>query len=239
MSEPTVVTVGAGMFADAVAGQAVAVDRVDWRPPMPGTEADLVTVATDPRRPEANRKAVEAMLGVTAHLVDVAPASEVLGLEPGQFLHAGPPIEWAPRVRSAARRAHGRRRAGGPRRRPRGRRRALRVRQQRQPGAVPPPQRGRPDGRRRHAVDVDVGPRGPGDRQADVLLAQRGPRQGAALRRVRPRGAHPAALDGRRARAAAPGRGPRHRRGRPTSPASSPRCCRWATRPTTATAPAP
>ncbi len=52
-------------------------------------------MATDPRRPEANRTAVEAMLGVTAHLVDVAPASEVLGLEPGQFLHAGPPIEWS------------------------------------------------------------------------------------------------------------------------------------------------
>jgi hypothetical protein len=34
------------------------------------------------------------MLGVTAHLVDVAPASELLGLDPGQFLHAGPPIEW-------------------------------------------------------------------------------------------------------------------------------------------------
>ena len=94
VSETTVVTVGADMFADAVAGQAVAVERVDWRPPMPGTEADLAAVATDPRRPEANRKAVEAMLGVTAHLVDVAPASEVLGLEPGQFLHAGPPIEW-------------------------------------------------------------------------------------------------------------------------------------------------
>ncbi len=95
MSQTSVVTVGADMFADAVAGQAVDVERVDWRPPMPGTEADLAAVAVDPRRPEANRKAVEAMLGVTAHLVDVAPASEVLGLEPGQFLHAGPPIEWA------------------------------------------------------------------------------------------------------------------------------------------------
>ncbi|KQV64844.1 hypothetical protein ASC64_14050 [Nocardioides sp. Root122] len=94
MTETTVVTVGADMFADSVAGQAVGVERVDWRPPMPGTERDLATVATDPRRPEANRTAVEAMLGVTAHLVDVAPASEVLGLEPGQFLHAGPPIEW-------------------------------------------------------------------------------------------------------------------------------------------------
>ena len=94
MSEPTVVTAGADMFADALADQAVAVERVDWRPPMPGTEADLAAVAIDPRRPAANRRAVEAMLGVTAHLVDVAPASEVLGLEPGQFLHAGPPIGW-------------------------------------------------------------------------------------------------------------------------------------------------
>ena len=95
MSEPTVVTAGADMFADAVAGQAVEVERVDWRPPMPGTEADLARVATDPRRVDANKQAVEAMLGVAAHLVDVAPASEVLGLEKGQFLHAGPPIEWA------------------------------------------------------------------------------------------------------------------------------------------------
>jgi len=89
-----VVSVGADMFADAVAAQAVEVERVDWRPPMPGTEDDLAVVATDPRRHEANRRAVEAMLGVTAHLVDVAPASEVLGLEPGEFLHAGPPISW-------------------------------------------------------------------------------------------------------------------------------------------------
>ena len=56
--------------------------------------------------------------------------------------------------------------------------------------------------------------------RADVLLAQRGPRQGAALRRLRPRGADPAALDGRRARPAAAGRGPRgDAPGRSTSPA--------------------
>ena len=45
-----VVTAGADLFADAVAGQAVDVTRVDWRPPMPGTEADLATVAADPLR---------------------------------------------------------------------------------------------------------------------------------------------------------------------------------------------
>jgi hypothetical protein len=89
-----VVSAGAGLFADAVAAQAVDVTRVVWHPPMPGTEADLVTVAADPLRREANASALAAMLGVTAHLVEVAPASDVLGLEPGQFLHAGPPIGW-------------------------------------------------------------------------------------------------------------------------------------------------
>src|SRR5699024_6711553 len=71
------------------------VTRVDWRPPMDGTESDLATVATDPLRQEANRRAAEAVLGVQAMVVDVAPASEILGLEKGQFLHAGPPLEWA------------------------------------------------------------------------------------------------------------------------------------------------
>jgi hypothetical protein len=89
-----VVGVGADLFADAVAAQAVDVTRVDWRPPMPGTEDALARVAADPRRREANEQALARMLGVQARLVDVAPASELLGLEPGQFLHAGPPIAW-------------------------------------------------------------------------------------------------------------------------------------------------
>ncbi|MFP5068986.1 DUF1116 domain-containing protein [Pseudonocardia nantongensis] len=89
-----VVTAGTDLLADAVAGQAIPVTRVDWRPPMAGTADDLVTVATDPLRRAANERALAAMLGVTATLVDVAPAAEVLGLERGQFLHAGPPITW-------------------------------------------------------------------------------------------------------------------------------------------------
>ncbi len=40
---------------------------------MEGTEADLATVAADPRRAEANARALAAMLEVTATLVDVAP----------------------------------------------------------------------------------------------------------------------------------------------------------------------
>ena len=50
-----VVNVGADLLADAVADQAAAVTRVDWRPPMPGTEADLATVAADPLRTDGQR----------------------------------------------------------------------------------------------------------------------------------------------------------------------------------------
>jgi len=89
-----VVSSGVDLLATAVEDQAVPVTRVDWRPPMPGTAADLATVATDPLRVAANQQALAAFLGVTARLVDVAPASEVLGLERGRFLHAGPPIGW-------------------------------------------------------------------------------------------------------------------------------------------------
>ena len=95
LSTPTaVVAVGADHFADALDAQALPVTRVDWRPPMAGTEDDLAAVAADPLRAEANARALGAMLGVQAVLVDVLPAAEALGLERGQFLHAGPPIAW-------------------------------------------------------------------------------------------------------------------------------------------------
>jgi len=90
-----VVAVGVDLFAQALVDQAVPVTRVDWQPPMPGTADDLAVVAADPLRRAANERAAQAVLGVQATLVDVAPAADVLGLERGQFLHAGPPIEWA------------------------------------------------------------------------------------------------------------------------------------------------
>jgi hypothetical protein len=89
----TVVTAGAGLLADAVAAQAVSTARVLWQPPA-GDPAALATVMGDPRRTAANAAALERMLGAQAHLVDVLPAAEALGLEPGQFLHAGPPVDW-------------------------------------------------------------------------------------------------------------------------------------------------
>ncbi|GAA2055631.1 DUF1116 domain-containing protein [Catenulispora yoronensis] len=89
-----VVTAGVATFADELVAQGVPVTRVDWRPPMPGTEADLADVALDARRIDANALALQRMLAAGAELVDVRPAREVLGLETGQFLHAGPPITW-------------------------------------------------------------------------------------------------------------------------------------------------
>ena len=99
MTRPTqrpdgLATAGADLLATALEAQSVVVERVDWRPPMEGTADDLATVATDPLRRTANARAVEAVLAVQAMLVDVAPASEVLGLSAGEFLHAGPPITW-------------------------------------------------------------------------------------------------------------------------------------------------
>ena len=93
---PRVVAVGAAMFADSLAAQAVPVQQIDWRPPLgdEGVETDLARVLADPRLATANATAVGRLLAAGAELVDVRPASEALGLARGSFLHAGPPISW-------------------------------------------------------------------------------------------------------------------------------------------------
>ncbi|HMM93605.1 DUF1116 domain-containing protein [Phycicoccus sp.] len=93
-ADPVVATSGVALFADALRDQAVAVTDAGWHPPLPGTEAALARVMADPRREEANATALARMTAAEATLVDVAPASESLGLERGTFLHAGPPLEW-------------------------------------------------------------------------------------------------------------------------------------------------
>jgi hypothetical protein len=89
------ITAGVDLFADAAERQAARVTRVEWAPPMAGTEADLATVLGDPRRDEANAAAVQRVQAVRALLVDVVPAGPALGLGPRDMLHAGPPIDWA------------------------------------------------------------------------------------------------------------------------------------------------
>jgi len=93
--EPHVVAVGAETLSAALADQAAHHLSVDWRPPYPGTEDDLVRVFADPRRLDANAAASARMLAASASLVDVRPAAEVVGLAPGQFCHAGPPVDWS------------------------------------------------------------------------------------------------------------------------------------------------
>ncbi|MEV4090391.1 hypothetical protein AB0J43_59995, partial [Nonomuraea fuscirosea] len=89
---PRVITVGAGLLDEALRAQAVPTTPVAWRSPLPGTAEDLARVLADPRRHEANERAVARLVSARPHLVGVRRASEVLG--PGVFLHAGPPITW-------------------------------------------------------------------------------------------------------------------------------------------------
>ncbi|GAA1610722.1 DUF1116 domain-containing protein [Nonomuraea maheshkhaliensis] len=89
---PRVITVGAGLLDEALRAQAVPTTPVAWRPPLPGTAEDLATVLADPRRHEANERAVARLVSARPHLVGVRRASEVLS--EGMFLHAGPPITW-------------------------------------------------------------------------------------------------------------------------------------------------
>ncbi len=49
-----VISTGLGLLADAAAAQGALVTRVDWAPPLAGSDQDLVTVLADPRRAAAN-----------------------------------------------------------------------------------------------------------------------------------------------------------------------------------------
>jgi hypothetical protein len=93
--ELRLVTVGADLFATALTAQAATFETVAWQPPPEPVTGALIRVAGDPRRPAANAEAVRRMLAAGATLVDVRPAAEVVGLRPGQFCHAGPPVDWA------------------------------------------------------------------------------------------------------------------------------------------------
>lgn len=93
--EPGVVAAGVEVLSEALAEQAVPVEKVDWSPPPAGTGQSLAAVLGAPGHADANARAVRRMLTARPHLVDVLPAREVLGLDAGTFLHAGPPLEWA------------------------------------------------------------------------------------------------------------------------------------------------
>jgi hypothetical protein len=91
---PVVGTVGAALFSDAITAQAAETIIVDWAPPTAAAADALAVVAADPRFAEANAQAAARLTGARPSWVDVRPASEVLGLGPREFLHAGPPVTW-------------------------------------------------------------------------------------------------------------------------------------------------
>ncbi len=95
LEEPrAIVTAGLSLFDEALAAQAVPVTAVQWQPPASGSEAALAAIAADARTPDANAEAVRRLTSARANWVDVARAGDVLELGRGEFLHAGPPIEW-------------------------------------------------------------------------------------------------------------------------------------------------
>jgi hypothetical protein len=86
------VAVGAQIFADALAAQAVPVSAVDWQPsPAAALLAGLWHDAVD----AANQRALQRLLDAQPVLVDVRPARDVIpGMTGDTVLHAGPPITW-------------------------------------------------------------------------------------------------------------------------------------------------
>jgi len=103
-----VLSAGAALFADTLADQGVAVERIDWRPPAEGDAqlAGQLGRLWRQRIDAANQVALRRVLDAQQVLVDVRPAGEVIpGMQRDMVLHAGPPIEWerlSATVRAAA-----------------------------------------------------------------------------------------------------------------------------------------
>lgn len=89
-----VANAGIELFATELEAQGGSVTRVDWRPPVPGSEAALARLATASTA-EANERATARMQAAHPRLGGIGIARELIeDLYPGTFLHAGPPIEW-------------------------------------------------------------------------------------------------------------------------------------------------
>jgi hypothetical protein len=96
---PDLVNVGVESFAAPPAAHGASVVTLDWRPPADGDDAlglRLARLIADPDVEAANVEALERMLAVRPHWVDVARAGDVLPALDAErlLLHAGPPIAW-------------------------------------------------------------------------------------------------------------------------------------------------
>jgi hypothetical protein len=91
-----VANAGVDLFADELERQDVAVERVEWRPPEPGTEEALARLAPEAAAiARANDEAVARLEDSQPILGGVGVARDLLpGMRERTILHAGPPIEW-------------------------------------------------------------------------------------------------------------------------------------------------
>jgi hypothetical protein len=83
------------MFADALENQAVTPVRVEWTPPADDTGPALARLAADPRTAAANAEAASRLVSAKPQWADITTARDALGLASDEFLHAGPPVDWA------------------------------------------------------------------------------------------------------------------------------------------------
>jgi hypothetical protein len=92
-----VANAGVDLFADQLERQSVRVERVEWRPPEPGTEEALARLAPEAEAiARANDEAVARIEDAQPMLAGVGTARDLLaGMSARTILHAGPPIDWA------------------------------------------------------------------------------------------------------------------------------------------------
>ena len=69
-SEPIVATAGVEILEQALVDQAATTAAADWRPPAPGTEDALATLAASGITAEANATAIARMLSVRPLLME-------------------------------------------------------------------------------------------------------------------------------------------------------------------------
>jgi len=91
---PRVITAGVELFESTLRDQGVDLIPVEWRPPVDDLAGPLARIAADPRTEAANRTALERLVAAEPRWVGIRSARDAVGIETGQFLHAGPPITW-------------------------------------------------------------------------------------------------------------------------------------------------
>ena len=95
-SEPVVASAGIELLAGELERQSVQVERVEWRPPVPGAEDALASLALHSAEiSSANDAAAQRLTDARPLLSGVGLARDELpDVSPHTLLHAGPPIEW-------------------------------------------------------------------------------------------------------------------------------------------------